>query len=52
MHLDDYVERADRFQNEIIVAGHLSTRYNRKQAIRFVERAFPDWMDNRLNLFV
>lgn len=52
MHLDDYVERADRFQNEIIVAGHLSTRYNRKQAIRFVERAFPDWMNNRLNLFV
>ena len=52
MHLDDYVERADRFQNEIIVAGHLITRYNRKQAIRFVERAFPDWMNNRLNLFV
>ena len=28
MHLDDFVERRDRFKNELIIAGHLSTRYH------------------------
>lgn len=52
MHLDDYVERADRFENEAIIAGHFSTRYNRRQAVRHVEKAFPDMMGGRLHLFV
>ena len=26
MHLDDFVERADRFQNELIICSHFSTR--------------------------
>ena len=52
MHLDDYVERADRFENEAIIAGHFSTRYNRRQATRLVEKAFPDLMGGRLHLFI
>lgn len=52
MHLDDYVARADRFENEVIVAGHFSTRYNRRQAQRYVEKAFPDMLGGRLHLFV
>ena len=52
MHLDDYVERADRFENETIVAGHFSTRYNKRQAVRLVEKAFPDMLNGRLHLFL
>lgn len=52
MHLDDYVERADRFENEIIAAGHFSTRYNKRQAIRYVDKAFPDRLGGRLHLFI
>ena len=52
MHLDDYVERAERFENEAIIAGHFSTRYNKRQATRHVEKAFPDMLGGRLHLFV
>jgi ribonuclease Z len=52
MHLDDFVERQDRFQNELIVAGHLSTRYHANVVRRHVEKAFPDMMDGRLKLWL
>ncbi len=48
MHLDDYVQRRDRFQNQAIVVGHLSTRYHDRQVEHFVRRAFPDMLDGRL----
>src|SRR5947207_3984606 len=28
MHLDDFIERAERFENELIICGHYSTRYH------------------------
>ena len=28
MHLDDFLERRDRFRNELIIASHFSTRYH------------------------
>ena len=37
MHLDDFVERADRFRNEVIVAGHFSTRYHPKEVRKVLE---------------
>ena len=52
MHLDDYIERASRFQNELIVAGHVSTRYSPKQARKYVEKAFPDMLGGRLKFLV
>ena len=52
MHLDDYVERKDRFRNKAIVAGHLSTRYSIRQAKGIVQKAFPDLMDGRLKIWV
>ena len=52
MHLDDFVERRDRFNNELIVAGHLSTRYNEKQVRRMVEKRIPDMLDGRLHLWI
>lgn len=52
MHLDDFVERRDRFQNELIVAAHLSTRYHESAVRRHVERAFPDMLGGRLKLWL
>ncbi|MGE3779125.1 MAG: MBL fold metallo-hydrolase [Pirellulaceae bacterium] len=52
MHLDDFVERRDRFRNETIIASHFSTRYHRNQIQRLVERAFPDLMQGRLHLWL
>ncbi len=52
IHLDDIVERRDRFKNELIIAAHLSTRYTAKQAVRLVERKIPDMLDGRLRLLI
>jgi len=52
MHLDDLVERRNRFKNELIIAGHLSTRYNIKQVRTIVEKRVPDLFDGRLHLWL
>lgn len=52
MHLDDFLARRDRFKNELIIAGHLSTRYNDSQVRRVVEKALPDMLDGRLKLWL
>jgi ribonuclease Z len=52
MHLDDFVERRDRFQNERIIAAHFSTRCNEEQIRRMVEKTFPDLLDGRLHLWL
>jgi len=41
MHLDDFVARTDRFNNELIIAGHFSTRYGPKQAEKSSVRNSP-----------
>jgi ribonuclease Z len=52
MHLDDFVERRERFKNERIIAAHFSTRYSDKQIRAFVEKAIPDMLDGRLYLWL
>lgn len=52
MHLDDYVERKDRFKNEKIIAGHFSTRYNSRQVRNLVSKALPDMLGDRLYLWL
>ena len=52
MHLDDWIDRRDRFKNELIIAGHLSTRYHDKQVKHFVHKAFPDLLGGRLKLWL
>ncbi len=52
MHLDDFVQRRDRFQNELIIATHFSTRYSSHQIRRFVEKTLPDMLDGRLHLWL
>ena len=52
MHLDDIVERRERFKNELIIASHFSTRYHIKQIEHHVHRALPDMLDGRLHLWL
>ncbi len=52
MHLDDFLERADRFQNELIVCGHFSTRYHAQEIIRLVESKLPPSLKDRVKLWI
>jgi ribonuclease Z len=50
-HLDDLLERADRFQNEKIILSHFSTRYHVDQLKRSVERKLPASLKGRVELW-
>jgi ribonuclease Z len=52
MHLDDLVERRERFKNEVIIASHFSTRYQPRQIEHHVRKALPDMLDGRLKLWL
>jgi ribonuclease Z len=49
--LNDW-DRRERFQNEVIIAAHLSTRYHSKTVRALVERAIPDMLEGRLHLWL
>ena len=51
-HMDDILERADRFKNELIILGHFSTRYHEKQLQTAVEKRFPPSLKDRIMLWV
>jgi ribonuclease Z len=52
MHLDDFAERRERFQNERVIAVHFSTRYHEDQIRGFVEKVLPDMLGGRLHLWI
>ena len=52
MHLDDIIERADRFQNELIILGHFSTRYHERQVENAVGRRLPAELKERVKLWL
>ncbi|MGL4462676.1 MAG: MBL fold metallo-hydrolase, partial [Planctomycetia bacterium] len=52
IHFDDVVERADLFENELIVAGHVSTRYHDDQVRRMVEKRLPARLRDRFLLWL
>jgi len=52
MHLDDLVERRERFQNELVIAAHLSTRYHPNTVRDLVGKALPDMLGGRLMLWL
>jgi ribonuclease Z len=52
MHLDDFIERADRFENELIVCGHYSTRYHPDEVRRTVEARLPARLRERFRLWL
>lgn len=51
-HLDDILERADRFRNELIVLGHFSTRYMDTQIRKAVEKRLPAELKERIHLWL
>lgn len=50
-HLDDIVERAERFKNELIILTHFSTRYHDKQVSMAVETKLPPGLRERVKLW-
>jgi ribonuclease Z len=52
MHLDDFLERADRFQNELIVAGHFSTRYHPNEVRKVLDAKLPAVLKAKMKLWV
>ncbi len=48
LHLEDFVERADRFQNERIVAGHLSSRDEPASFLELARQRLPRELSERI----
>lgn len=51
MHMDDIIERADRFQNELIILAHLSTRTHEAEARRRLDQTLPESLRSRVRLW-
>ncbi len=51
IHLDDLLERRQRFGNELIIAAHFSARYSPDRIRRMIARKVPDMFDGRLYLW-
>jgi ribonuclease Z len=51
-HLDDLLARADRFENEVIIASHFSTRLHPDQIQRIVEKRLPDSLKGRVKIWL
>lgn len=52
MHLDDFIERESRFNNELIIAGHFSTRYHPTEVQRVFERKIPESLKAKMKLWI
>jgi ribonuclease Z len=51
IHLDDLLERRERFRNEVIIASHFSTRYSAERIHRYIAKRVPDMLGGRLHLW-
>ncbi len=51
-HLDDLLERADRFENEVIIASHFSTRLHPEQIQRIIEKRLPESLRHRVKIWL
>ncbi|MCL4148645.1 UNVERIFIED_CONTAM: hypothetical protein GTU68_019646 [Idotea baltica] len=51
-HLDDILERADKFKNELVILGHFSTRYHEDQIKRAVKHRLPEHLRDRVELWL
>jgi ribonuclease Z len=52
MHLDDLLERAERFKNELIILAHFSTRYHPQEVRRLLEAKLPEVLRSRVRLWI
>ena len=51
-HLDDIIARAERFENDVIIASHFSTRLHPDQIHRIVEKRLPESLRGRLKVWL
>jgi len=51
IHLDDIIERQDRFRNGLIIASHFSTRCTDREINKIVHKRLPDMLEGRLVLW-
>jgi ribonuclease Z len=52
IHLDDLIERREKFRNQLIIASHFSTRYHTAQIRGHVQKLLPDMLDGKLHLWI
>lgn len=52
MHLDDFIERQDRFHNELIVVGHFSTRYHPVEVRKTLDAKMPIQLKNKMKFWI
>ena len=52
MHLDDFIERAHRFKNDVIICGHFSTRYHPPQIHKYLAKHMPEGLREKLKVWV
>src|SRR5271165_1869736 len=52
MHLDDFLERADRFENELIICGHFSTRYHPDEVRSTLQKKLPPKLRERVRVWI
>lgn len=52
MHLDDFIERADRFRNERIICAHYSTRYHPRDVKPLVMERLPQNLREKVVVWV
>lgn len=50
VHLDEVIERADRFENEAILFTHVSQRYGNRQMRRILEERLPEGLRERVSI--
>jgi ribonuclease Z len=52
MHLDDLLERAELFKNELIICAHFSTRYHPQEVRRYLDQKLPPGLKERVKLWL
>lgn len=52
IHLDDVVQRQEKFKNELIIASHFTARSTAEAIYRTVQEKLPDMLGGRLKLWL
>lgn len=52
MHLDDFIERSEKFQNDHILCGHASTRYTDDEIQRVFDKKIPPPLAAKIRLWL
>ncbi len=52
MHMDDFIERREKFKNELLIVGHFSTRYHPSEVLRTLEAKLPPDLRAKMRLWI